>query len=151
MAQVGGVDLVTVDERIKSGIERRRFAQTSDSEGLAKNPTVEKKKGKANAVMVELVFPQGKGAAPSYVAQYANPPLALYSPPRTDTTIINPWPAQQGTRRQPRTLTPIPMSYRTIAPVARAKARWIKGWLRPMSYHEPLKRGLCSQTWLIID
>ncbi|RDX97564.1 hypothetical protein CR513_19652, partial [Mucuna pruriens] len=100
-------ELVAVDERIKLGIRRGRFAQASGNKGLAKKPTTEKKKGEANAVM---------GASPSYMARYANPPPALYGPPRTNIGIINPRLVQQGTRRKPQTLTPIPMSYIELLP-----------------------------------
>ncbi|RDX64285.1 hypothetical protein CR513_57177, partial [Mucuna pruriens] len=74
-------DLVTVGERIELGIRHERFAQASGSEGLAKKPTLEKKKVEANTVMVGPIFPQGRGVSPSYTTRYANLPLALHSPP----------------------------------------------------------------------
>ncbi|RDX84583.1 hypothetical protein CR513_34351, partial [Mucuna pruriens] len=46
-------DLVTVGERIESGIKRGKFAQTSSNTGFAKKTTgFEKKKEEANAILV---------------------------------------------------------------------------------------------------
>ncbi|RDY08601.1 hypothetical protein CR513_07146, partial [Mucuna pruriens] len=59
------IDLVVVGERIELGIRHGKFIQTSSNVGFAKKPTFEKK-GETNAMLVELVFPQGKTNAPSY-------------------------------------------------------------------------------------
>ncbi|RDX80352.1 hypothetical protein CR513_39114, partial [Mucuna pruriens] len=61
-------NLVVVGERIELGIKCGKFTQESGNMGFAKKLTAEKKKGEANTMLVELVFPQGKGAAPSYTA-----------------------------------------------------------------------------------
>ncbi|RDX63963.1 hypothetical protein CR513_57543, partial [Mucuna pruriens] len=53
-------DLVVVDERIELGIRRGKFAQTNSSANIAMKPVPEKKKGEANAVLVEPVFRQTK-------------------------------------------------------------------------------------------
>ncbi|RDX71033.1 hypothetical protein CR513_49655, partial [Mucuna pruriens] len=104
-------DLVTVDERIELGIRRGRFSQASSSEGLAKKHTTEKKKGKANAVMVGPIFPQGKGASPPYMTRYANLPPTLDHQPKAGIARHE---------RKPRTLNPIPI---VVALATRAKAR----------------------------
>ncbi|RDX74647.1 hypothetical protein CR513_45577, partial [Mucuna pruriens] len=118
-------DLVVVGKRIELGIRREKFTHTSKNMGLAKKPTLEKKKGKTNAMLVEPVFPLGKGNTLSYpvsfhigarsTATYASPPLMPYVPPyqpRADTRVAtNSRSAQQGTRRLPRMFTPIPMPY----------------------------------------
>ncbi|RDX78664.1 hypothetical protein CR513_41028, partial [Mucuna pruriens] len=107
------VDLVVVGERIELGIRRGKLAQASSSVGFAKKLLSEKKKGKGNAILIELFFPQGKKAR-STVAHASSPPT-LYVPPyqsRTDigvATILGP--AQQSARRPPRTLTSILMTY----------------------------------------
>ncbi|RDX60684.1 hypothetical protein CR513_61155, partial [Mucuna pruriens] len=85
------MELVVVGERIELGIRRGKFAQASNNAGFAKKPTSEKKKGEANDVLVEPVFPHGKGNAPSYPTQihvgsrlavaYTNPRPAPYVHP----------------------------------------------------------------------
>ncbi|RDX65115.1 hypothetical protein CR513_56250, partial [Mucuna pruriens] len=57
------VDLVLVGERIKLGIRHGKFAQASNNVGFANKPASKKKKGEANTVVVEPIFPQGKGNA----------------------------------------------------------------------------------------
>ncbi|RDX99759.1 hypothetical protein CR513_17153, partial [Mucuna pruriens] len=117
-------NLVVVGERIELGIRRRKFSQESNNSGFAMNPASEKKKGEANVALVEL----GKANAPSNLSQihvgsrsaatYTNPPPSPYVPPyqpRADTrAATNSRPAQQGTRRPPRTLAPIPMPYKQV-------------------------------------
>ncbi|RDX67540.1 hypothetical protein CR513_53573, partial [Mucuna pruriens] len=54
--------------------------------GFAKKPNQEKKKGKANAVLVELVLPQGRGKPPPpYPTQIylkrLKPPVTYMNPP----------------------------------------------------------------------
>ncbi|RDX61860.1 hypothetical protein CR513_59869, partial [Mucuna pruriens] len=106
------VYLVVVGERVELAI------RCGNNVGFAKNHALEKKKGEANAVLVEPVFPQGKGNAPSYPTQmhtgsrsatiYTNPPPVPYVPPhlpRADTGVATSSRlAQQGTRRPPRTV-----------------------------------------------
>ncbi|RDX92194.1 hypothetical protein CR513_25707, partial [Mucuna pruriens] len=71
-------DLVTVGERIESGIKRRKFAQTSSSVSFAKKPSQEKKKGEANTVLLESVTPygQGKGSSPFPTQIFLDKPRA---------------------------------------------------------------------------
>ncbi|RDX66859.1 hypothetical protein CR513_54326, partial [Mucuna pruriens] len=47
-------DLVTVGERIEFDIKRGKFAQTSTNNGFAKKAGYEKKKGEANAILIDL-------------------------------------------------------------------------------------------------
>ncbi|RDX91946.1 hypothetical protein CR513_25989, partial [Mucuna pruriens] len=47
------VDLVTVGERIESGIKREKFAQANNSIGFTKKTGQEKKKGEANAILLD--------------------------------------------------------------------------------------------------
>ncbi|RDX74563.1 hypothetical protein CR513_45677, partial [Mucuna pruriens] len=85
--------------------------------GFVKKPTLEKKKGETNAILVELVFHQKKVDAPSYPTRIqvgsrsATMPLVPYIPPcqaRADAgATTSTRPAQQSTRRPPRTLAPI--------------------------------------------
>ncbi|RDX72972.1 hypothetical protein CR513_47477, partial [Mucuna pruriens] len=121
---------MVVGERIELGIRHKKFAQASSNAGFAKKLTSKKKKAKANAVLIEPIFPQGKGAAPLYPAQshvrarstsaYASSPPISYVPPyypRADIGAAGtPKPAQQGTRRMPKTLTLIPMTYMELLP-----------------------------------
>ncbi|RDX70795.1 hypothetical protein CR513_49920, partial [Mucuna pruriens] len=112
------VDLVVVGERI-------------DNASFAKKPVSEKKKGETNIVLVNPVFPQGKANAPSYPTQihiksrsaaaYTNSPLVPYIPPyqsqidagaATSSRL-----AEQGTRRQPRTLAPNSHAIYGVAPL----------------------------------
>ncbi|RDX84299.1 hypothetical protein CR513_34669, partial [Mucuna pruriens] len=51
------VDLVVVGERIELGIS---------NEGFIEKPTLEKKKGETNAVVIEPTFSKGKGVVSSY-------------------------------------------------------------------------------------
>ncbi|RDX67111.1 hypothetical protein CR513_54042, partial [Mucuna pruriens] len=113
-------DLVVVGERIEVSIRHGKFTQSS-SIGFAKKPITEKKKGETNVVSVELVFQQGKGNSPSYPTQihiggprpvvaYTNPPSTPY--PQTDVgATVSSRPTQQNTRRGPKMLAPIPMTY----------------------------------------
>ncbi|RDX97794.1 hypothetical protein CR513_19389, partial [Mucuna pruriens] len=119
-----------VGERIELGIRREKLAQVGSNMVFAKKLTLEKKKGKANVVLIEPVFPPGKGVAPSYLTQFhigaestaahASSPLVPYVPPykpRADTGVATtPRPAHQGTRRLPRTVTSIPMTYTELLP-----------------------------------
>ncbi|RDY06701.1 hypothetical protein CR513_09270, partial [Mucuna pruriens] len=110
-------DLVVVGERIDLGIRCKKPAQTNSNEGFIKKSTLEKKKGKTNIIMIKPIYSQGKGVVSSYLAQYANPPPVPYVPPyqpRTNAGVVNPNPIQQDIRRLPRTLTPIPMTYKEL-------------------------------------
>ncbi|RDY05864.1 hypothetical protein CR513_10235, partial [Mucuna pruriens] len=103
------VDLVVMGERIELSIKHGKFAQTSNNMGLAKKPTLEKKKGKTNVVL-------GKGNTLSYpVATYTSPPPMPYVPPYQPRADIRATTSsrstQQGTRMPPRTLTLIPIPY----------------------------------------
>ncbi|RDX82942.1 hypothetical protein CR513_36186, partial [Mucuna pruriens] len=107
-------DLVVVGERIKLGIRRGKFAQASSNVGFTKKPASEKKKGEANAVLVEPIFPQGKGNTPSYPTQTH----VGSRPSRADTgAATSSRPAQQGTRRPPKMLAPIHMAYIELLPL----------------------------------
>ncbi|RDX72652.1 hypothetical protein CR513_47825, partial [Mucuna pruriens] len=55
-------DLVIVGERIKSGIQRGKFAQTNTSGNFAKKTRYEKKKAEANAILID---PAGQGKSSS--------------------------------------------------------------------------------------
>ncbi|RDX73480.1 hypothetical protein CR513_46914, partial [Mucuna pruriens] len=123
-------NLVVVGERIELGIKREKLAQANNNVGFAKKLPPEKKKGEANAVLIGPIFPQGKGAIPSYPVQFhagaesttahASLPLTSYVPlyqPRADTrVVVTLGSAQQGTRRSPRMLTLIPMTYTELLP-----------------------------------
>ncbi|RDX87938.1 hypothetical protein CR513_30525, partial [Mucuna pruriens] len=47
---------------VMSGIKRGKFVQSSSNVGLAKKPSQEKKKGEANAILLESTLPYGQGA-----------------------------------------------------------------------------------------
>ncbi|RDX88621.1 hypothetical protein CR513_29767, partial [Mucuna pruriens] len=81
-------NIVVVGERIELGIRRGKFAQTSSNMGLAKKPMLEKKKGETNAVLMEPIFPQGKGSTLSYpTATYASlPPMSSSYQLKVSTT-----------------------------------------------------------------
>ncbi|RDY10083.1 hypothetical protein CR513_05454, partial [Mucuna pruriens] len=63
-------DLVVVGERIELGIRHGKLAQANSNGGLAKKLPPEKKKGEANAVLIEPVFPYGKETVPLYPVQF---------------------------------------------------------------------------------
>ncbi|RDY12195.1 hypothetical protein CR513_03054, partial [Mucuna pruriens] len=139
--------LVVVGERIKLGIRRGKFTQSSNNVGFAKKPNQEKRKGEANDVLVESVLLRGRGKPPPPyptqihlkgsrpAATYMNPPplvapylpkcLPPYVPPyqlKSDSEDVassnNMRLAQQNLRRSiPRTLDPIPMSYTELLPL----------------------------------
>ncbi|RDY11347.1 hypothetical protein CR513_04004, partial [Mucuna pruriens] len=118
------VDLVVVGEWIELGIRRGNI-------GLAKKPTSKKKKGETYAVLVEPIFQQGKGNSPyptqihiggsRPIVAYTNPPPTPYVPPYQPRTyvgvVVNSRPAQQNTRRAPKMLAPIPMTYIKLLPI----------------------------------
>ncbi|RDX98230.1 hypothetical protein CR513_18889, partial [Mucuna pruriens] len=106
------------------GIRRGKFSQANNNIGFAKKPISEKKKGETNAVLVEPIFPHGKiHIGPRPTVAYTNQSTVLYIPPyqlQTDIRVAaNTRTTQQGTRRPPKTLTPIPMPYIDYDPNAR--------------------------------
>ncbi|RDY01720.1 hypothetical protein CR513_14912, partial [Mucuna pruriens] len=54
-------DLVVVSERIELGIKRGKFVQSSNTIQFAKKPNQDKKKGEANAILLESVLSYGRG------------------------------------------------------------------------------------------
>ncbi|RDX95815.1 hypothetical protein CR513_21598, partial [Mucuna pruriens] len=114
-------DLVVVGERIELGTRHGKFTQTSSNASFTKKVASKKKKGETNVMMVEPVFPQEKANAPSYPTQVhigSRQAAAYTNPPPTNVgATTNSRPAQQGTRRLPRTLAPIPMPYAELLPL----------------------------------
>ncbi|RDX74238.1 hypothetical protein CR513_46037, partial [Mucuna pruriens] len=59
------VDLVMVGERIESRIKRGKFSPASSGIGFAKKPSQEKKRGEANAILLESTAPYDQGKPPT--------------------------------------------------------------------------------------
>ncbi|RDX83625.1 hypothetical protein CR513_35435, partial [Mucuna pruriens] len=109
-------DLVTMGERIESGLKRGRIASNSTSSTRKSIP--DRRKGETNAVTIDPSKPYGPGGNSS------SPPVTL-SPPRmvVSTNLPN---ANRGETRNPanaqnpkssrfrRTFTPIPMTYMAL-------------------------------------
>ncbi|RDX78344.1 hypothetical protein CR513_41391, partial [Mucuna pruriens] len=57
-------DLVTIGERIESGIKRGNFAQTNSSIGFVRKPSQERRKGEANTVILDPFNLYGQGKIP---------------------------------------------------------------------------------------
>ncbi|RDY12081.1 hypothetical protein CR513_03166, partial [Mucuna pruriens] len=85
------IDLVVVSKRIELGIRHGKLTQANNDVGSAKKLALEKRKGEANAVLIEPIFSQGKGTTPSYPTQFhggagstashVGSPLMPYVPP----------------------------------------------------------------------
>ncbi|RDX63518.1 hypothetical protein CR513_58043, partial [Mucuna pruriens] len=114
-------DLVVVGERIELGIRRGKFAQTNNSTSFAKKPTLEKKKGEANAVLIEPIFPQTKANTASYSTRIQGGSRQCHTSNRANSeqtqTTTNARPIQQGARRSHRVLASIPMTYTQLFPL----------------------------------
>ncbi|RDY06349.1 hypothetical protein CR513_09667, partial [Mucuna pruriens] len=109
-------DLVTVGERIESGLKRGRIA--SNPTNSARKTVHERRKGEANAVTIDPSKPYSPGGSSS------SPPITLNSPGmRVSTNPSNP---NKGEAANPsniqnhrpsqlrRTFTPIPMTYTAL-------------------------------------
>ncbi|RDX74822.1 hypothetical protein CR513_45381, partial [Mucuna pruriens] len=120
-------NLVVVGKRIELGIQQGKFAQTSNNACFVRKPTLEKKKGETNVVLVELVFYQTKTNAPSYPTRIqvgsrsTTTPLVSYISPCPSLAdagaATTARPMQQNMRRPPRALAPIPMTYTELLPL----------------------------------
>ncbi|RDX68397.1 hypothetical protein CR513_52624, partial [Mucuna pruriens] len=91
-------DLVVVGKRIELGIRRGKLAQANSNMGFTKKLLLKKKKGEANGVLIEPVFPHGKGTTPLYPVQFHvrvrstvahSPPMPIIPPyqPRTNIGV----------------------------------------------------------------
>ncbi|RDY06248.1 hypothetical protein CR513_09795, partial [Mucuna pruriens] len=111
-------DLVTVGERIESGLKRGRI--TDNLTGFGRKPVPERRKGEANAVMIDhskSYNPGGSSGSPKI--RLSSPGMIVSTnPPNPSRVKATSPPNAQNARpaRLRRIFTSIPMTYTTLFP-----------------------------------
>ncbi|RDX97072.1 hypothetical protein CR513_20199, partial [Mucuna pruriens] len=111
-------DLVTVGERIESGLKHGRIA--GNLTGPGRKPAPERRKGETNAVMIDPSKSYNPGGSSSSPQITLNPPGMIVStnPPNPSRVEAASPPNAHNARpaRLRRIFTPIPMTYTTLFP-----------------------------------
>ncbi|RDX82632.1 hypothetical protein CR513_36566, partial [Mucuna pruriens] len=109
-------DLMVVGERIELGIRHGKLAQANSNWALLRSSRQRKRKAKPTSPSYPVQLHVEAG---SMAAHASLPPMSYVPPyqPRVDARVaVTLGSAQQGARRPPRMLTPIPMTYTKLLP-----------------------------------